>query len=108
MNALPMEIAASVMDRETGITFRLGDVTWSYWDIRGERLEWRSSCQRFRVWREGHRFFGSCDGRPSPSQRTLRAAMVFAQSDGILRDHGFRNWEAFPTQPTTQSNSYRI
>lgn len=78
------------MERETGITFRLGDVTWHYWNIDGDRFEWRSSCQRFRVWREGHQVLASCDGRPAQSQRTLRAAMIFAQHEGILRDHGFQ------------------
>ena len=87
--------AASDVERDTGLTFLLGDVTWRCRVIDGGRYEWRSGCGRFRVWREGHQVFGSCDGRPARSQRTLRAAMIFAQSEGILRDHGFRNWDAF-------------
>ncbi len=84
------------MEHETGITFQLGDVTWRYWNIDGERFEWRSSCQPFRAGRDGHRVLASCDGRPARTQRTLRAAMIFAQSEGILRDHGFRQWQAQP------------
>lgn len=93
------------MERETGITFRLGDVTWHYWNIDGDRFEWRSSCQRFRVWREGHQVLASCDGRPAQSQRTLRAAMIFAQHEGILRDHGFRKWDALASVGSPSSSS---
>lgn len=82
------------MDRQTDIIFRLGDVTWHCWVVDDGRYEWRSSCQRFRVWREGRHVLASCDGRPAQSQRTLRAGMIFAQSEGILRDHGFRKWDA--------------
>jgi hypothetical protein len=83
-----------MMERDTGLTFQLGDVTWHCWVVDGGRYEWRSSCQRFRVWRHGNQVLASCDGRPARTQRTLRAAMIFAQHEGILRDHGFRKWEA--------------
>lgn len=95
------------MERETGITFQLGDVTWRLWNINEERFEWRSNCQRFRVWRDGYQVLASCDGRPARTQRTLRAAMIFAQHEGILRDHGFRNWDALAPvgSPATTSTS---
>jgi len=97
-----------MIERDSGITFRLGDVTWHLWNIGDERFEWRSICQRFRVWRDGRQVLASCDGRPARSQRTLRAAMIFAQSEGILRDHGFRKWDALapvgsPTPPIRAS-----
>jgi hypothetical protein len=95
------------MEHETGITFQLGDVTWSYWNIDGERFEWRSSCQRFRVWRDGGQVQASCDGRSARTQRTLRAAMIFAQHEGILRDHGLRKWDALAVvgSPETPSET---
>lgn len=94
-----------MIERDTGLTFQLGDVTWHCWVVDGGRYEWRSSCQRFRVWRDGSRVLGSCDGRPASSQRTLRAAMVFAQSEGLLRDHGFRKWDALPPVGSPASSS---
>ncbi len=94
-----------MIERDSGINFQLGDVTWHYWNIDGERFEWRSSCLRFRVWREGHQVLASCDGRPAQTQRTLRAAMVFAQSEGILRDCGFRNWDALAHVGSPASSS---
>ena len=93
------------MDRDSGIIFRLGDVTWHYWNIDEDRFEWRSSCRRFRVWREGGQVLASCDGRPPQTKRTLRAAMIFAQHEGILRDHGFRKWDALAPVGNPASSS---
>lgn len=83
-----------MIERDTGLTFQLGDVTWHCWVVDGGRYEWRSSCQRFRAWREGYQVLASCDGHPAQTQRNLRAAMVFAQSEGLLRDCGFRSGSA--------------
>lgn len=80
------------MERETSLTFRLGDTTWTCWVIHGGSYEWRSDCGRLLAWREGDAWVSKSDGHitqhPHP---TLRSAMLDAQCEGLLRACGFRN-----------------